>query len=46
MPRDQARGEAIEIMGGREGVEEAKEMILEVVKNGGGNAGGGRRGRD
>jgi len=41
VPRDQARGEAIEIVGEREGVEKAKEIILELVKNGGN---GGRRG--
>ncbi|TKA67523.1 hypothetical protein B0A49_10778, partial [Cryomyces minteri] len=32
VPRDQARGEAIEIAGSREGCEEAKEIILNLVK--------------
>ncbi|KAI9818884.1 MAG: hypothetical protein M1827_007705 [Pycnora praestabilis] len=40
VPRDQAKGEAIEILGGRKGVQEAKDIILEVVKNGG-NVGNG-----
>ncbi|KAI9709655.1 MAG: hypothetical protein M1812_007633 [Candelaria pacifica] len=31
VPRDQARGEAIEIKGTKEGVEEAKDIILEVL---------------
>ncbi|MCJ1351064.1 MAG: hypothetical protein MMC33_001046 [Icmadophila ericetorum] len=35
VPRDGAKGEPIEIVGSREGVEEAKEIILEVVENGG-----------
>ena len=34
VPRDQAKGEAIEIIGSREGVEQAKDIILETVKNG------------
>ncbi|KAK2761709.1 hypothetical protein FQN54_001537 [Arachnomyces sp. PD_36] len=42
VPKDQAKGEAIELKGSREGLEEAKEMILEAVKAGG-NAGGRRR---
>ena len=39
VPRDQAKGKAIEISGSREGVEQAKNIILEVVRNGssGGN---------
>lgn len=44
VPRDQAKGEAIEIEGQREGVEKAKEMILELVKDGGNAGNGGRRG--
>ncbi|KAF2837623.1 hypothetical protein M501DRAFT_184129 [Patellaria atrata CBS 101060] len=35
VPRDQAKGEAIEIQGVREGVEEAKDIILNLIKNGG-----------
>ena len=35
VPRDQAEGEAIEIVGSREGVEHAKDIILDVVHNGG-----------
>ena len=31
VPRDQSRGEAIEIVGSQEGVEKAREVILEVV---------------
>ncbi|KAI9796434.1 MAG: hypothetical protein M1835_004099 [Candelina submexicana] len=34
VPRDQARGEAIEIKGTKEGVEEAKDIILEAVRSG------------
>ena len=34
VPKDQARGEAIEVKGSKEGVEEAKEMILEAVRVG------------
>lgn len=33
VPRDQNRGEAIEIMGGKDGVEEARDIILEIVQN-------------
>ena len=40
VPRDQAKGEAIEIHGQRDGVEEAKDIILELVRNAGGNGGG------
>ena len=43
VPRDQAKGEAIEITGMKEGVEEARELILEIVSRGG-NGGGARRG--
>jgi polyribonucleotide nucleotidyltransferase len=43
VPRDQAQGEAIEITGPKEGVEEAKNLILEVVSRGGNGNGGGRR---
>lgn len=35
VPRDQAKGEAIEIQGAKEGVEEARDIILELVKNSG-----------
>ena len=35
VPRDQSQGSAIEIVGSREGVEEAKDIILDVVHNGG-----------
>ena len=42
VPRDQAKGEAIEIKGGPDGVTEAKEMILEVVRNAAGRRGGAR----
>ena len=35
VPRDQAKGAAIEIVGSKGGVEEAKDIILEVVQNGG-----------
>ncbi|KAJ5548149.1 hypothetical protein N7513_005383 [Penicillium frequentans] len=34
VPKDQARGEAIEIRGSSAGLEEAKDMILEAVQNG------------
>ena len=34
VPRDQAKGEAIEIVGSKEGVEQAKDIILETVRNG------------
>ncbi|EKV06299.1 RNA binding effector protein, putative [Penicillium digitatum PHI26] len=34
VPKDQARGEAIQIRGSLSGLEEAKEMILEAVQNG------------
>ncbi|KAJ5928968.1 K Homology domain type 1 [Penicillium verhagenii] len=34
VPKDQARGEAIEIRGSSAGLEEAKQMILEAVQNG------------
>ncbi|KAJ5225900.1 K Homology domain type 1 [Penicillium chermesinum] len=34
VPKDQARGEAIEIRGSSAGLEEAKNMILEAVQNG------------
>lgn len=43
VPRDQARGEAIEIVGSREGVEYAKDIIIDVVHNGGRGANGSRR---
>lgn len=34
VPKDQARGEAIEIRGSATGLEEARDMILEAVQNG------------
>lgn len=34
VPKDQARGEAIEIRGSSAGLEDAKDMILEAVQNG------------
>nr|POF20132.1 vigilin 1 [Quercus suber] len=33
VPRDQSQGEAIEITGDRAGVEEARDIILEIVQN-------------
>ena len=38
VPRDQTQGEPIEISGSREGIEQAKDIILEVV-HGSGNGG-------
>ena len=35
VPRDQVPGSAIEIAGSRDGVEEARDIILDVVQNGG-----------
>ncbi|MCJ1478369.1 hypothetical protein MMC13_007049 [Lambiella insularis] len=43
VPRDQAKGEAIEIVGSSQGVERAKDIILETVRNGAANSNGGRR---
>ena len=34
VPRDQSQGSAIEIVGSKEGVEHAKDIILDVVQNG------------
>ncbi|KAK4201078.1 hypothetical protein QBC40DRAFT_278797 [Triangularia verruculosa] len=34
VPRDQAKGEAIEVVGTKEGVEKAKDLILAAVKEG------------
>ena len=34
VPKAQAKGEPIEIMGSRDGVEQAKDIILEVIDNG------------
>ena len=45
VPKSQTQGEAIEIRGEREGVEQAKEMILGVVRDAGGNSQGRRGGR-
>ncbi|KAL8807769.1 MAG: hypothetical protein Q9200_004541 [Gallowayella weberi] len=36
VPRDQAKGEAIEIVGSKDGIEQAKDIILETVQNSGG----------
>jgi len=33
VPRDQSKGEAIEISGTKAGVEEARDVILEIVQN-------------
>lgn len=33
VPRDQSKGEAIEITGAKEGVEEARDVILEIMRN-------------
>ena len=35
VPRDHSQGSAIEIVGSKEGVEEARDIILDVVQNGG-----------
>ncbi|KAI4274615.1 MAG: hypothetical protein LQ337_003809 [Flavoplaca oasis] len=35
VPRDQAKGEAIEIVGSKDGIEQAKDIILEKVEKGG-----------
>lgn len=35
VPRDQAPGSAIEIVGTKDGVEQARDIILDVVQNGG-----------
>ncbi|KAF2802244.1 uncharacterized protein BDZ99DRAFT_576946 [Mytilinidion resinicola] len=37
VPRDQAQGEAIEITGSTEGVEEARDLILDIIKRSSGN---------
>ena len=42
VPRNQVKGEAIEIIGSKEGVTQAKDIILETVKNGKGNGHGTR----
>lgn len=42
VPRDQAAGEAIEIVGSAEGVEKAKDLILKAVKDGSANSNGER----
>ncbi|KAJ4322320.1 hypothetical protein N0V94_002429 [Neodidymelliopsis sp. IMI 364377] len=42
VPRDQAKDEAIEITGTREGCEQARQMILDIIAKGG-NGGRGRR---
>lgn len=40
VPKNQAENEAIEIVGSAEGVEKAKELILQAVKDGASNNGG------
>jgi rRNA processing protein Krr1/Pno1 len=35
VPRDQAKDEAIEIVGTRDGCEQARQIILEIVSKGG-----------
>lgn len=35
VPRDQAKDEAIEIVGTREGCEKARQLILDIVSKGG-----------
>ena len=35
VPRDQSQGSAIEIVGGKAGIEQARDIILDVVQNGG-----------
>jgi len=42
VPRDQAKDEAIEIVGSRDGCEQARQMILEIVSRSGN---GGRSGK-
>lgn len=44
VPRDQAAGEPIEIIGSAEGVEKAKDLILKAVKDGSANSNGGGKG--
>jgi rRNA processing protein Krr1/Pno1 len=39
VPRNNEEGEAVEIVGTKEGVEEAKDIILDVVRGGGGGGG-------
>lgn len=43
VPRDQAKDEAIEVCGSAEGVEKAKELILQAVKEGMSNGANGSR---
>ncbi|KAL7267107.1 hypothetical protein RUND412_010318 [Rhizina undulata] len=43
VPRNQAAGEAIVMHGSKEGLEKAKDIILELVKNSGNGNGGDRR---
>jgi len=46
VPRDQAKGEAIEVVGTKEGVEKAKDLILAAVKEGLGRSRAPREPRD
>jgi polyribonucleotide nucleotidyltransferase len=43
VPRDQAKDEAIEIVGTRDGCEQARQMILDIVSKGGNGGNGGRK---
>jgi rRNA processing protein Krr1/Pno1 len=43
VPRDQAKDEAIEILGTRDGCEQARQMILDIVSKGGNGGNGGRK---
>ncbi|KAK0617381.1 hypothetical protein B0T14DRAFT_435770 [Immersiella caudata] len=46
VPRDQAQGEAIEVVGTKEGVEKAKDLILAAVREGVNSSKGAREPRD
>jgi rRNA processing protein Krr1/Pno1 len=46
VPRDQAQGEAIEVVGTKEGVEKAKDLILAAVREGVNSSKGPREPRD
>jgi rRNA processing protein Krr1/Pno1 len=46
VPRDQAQGEAIEVVGSKEGVEKAKDLILAAVREGVNSSKGPREPRD
>jgi hypothetical protein len=40
VPKNQAENEAIEVVGTADGVEKAKDLILQAVKDGSSNTGG------